>query len=307
MRTCPNCGHMLSEKDTICFKCGMQLSQISQPAPGNMPPQMNNNFNPMNNKGYNMQRPMNNNNDKSKMIYLVLGCVVVLAVIAVVIVLVTKNNKMDDDDNVPEEKVVLKPTEEEPEKPVEPEQPEEPEQPTPIEPEKPDQPTQPEQPQGGNQNRTPNGTEPQLKENQHAVANNGYKYAVPNEYSEKDYGVRGVHLINYKKTKQMIININIGTLANLKNNLPSVRQMYVDAGAVVHEVKIQVIADIEVLCVELTKNGQNMIIGIADAASGEIFAVNVYNSSTNDYDYSLLEEGIEIVKSAVKTGSTVAA
>ena len=97
MRTCPNCGHMLSEKDTICFKCGMQLSQISQPAPGNMPPQMNNNFNPMNNKGYNMQRPMNNNNDKSKMIYLVLGCVVVLAVIAVVIVLVTKNNKMDDE------------------------------------------------------------------------------------------------------------------------------------------------------------------------------------------------------------------
>ena len=305
MRTCPNCGHMLSEKDTICFKCGMQLSQINQQPQGNMPPQMNN-FNPMNNKGYNMQRPMNNNNDKSKMIYLILGCVVVLAVIAVVIVLVTKNNKVDDDD-VPDDKVVLKPAEDEPEKPVEPEepeQPEEPEEPTPIEPENPNPGTSdPQTPS----NRTPEGTEPTLKENQHAVANNGYKYAVPNEYSEKDYGVRGVHLINYKKTKQMIININIGTLANLKNNLPSVRQVYVDAGAVVHEVKVQVIAGIEVLCVELTKNGQNMIIGITDAASGEIFAVNVYNSSTNDYDYALLEEGIEIVKSAVKTGTTVAA
>ena len=99
----------------------------------------------------------------------------------------------------------------------------------------------------------------------------------------------------------MLISINKGTIANLKETLPAVKQMYIDAGAVVHNIKVTTIADVEVICVELTKNGQSMIIGITDAADGEIFVIAVYNMKTNDFDYDILAEGVKIVRTAKKT------
>ena len=101
----------------------------------------------------------------------------------------------------------------------------------------------------------------------------------------------------------MIIAINIGEMENLKKTLPVIKQMYVDLGATVTDIKVSTISDIEVICVEMKKNGQNLIIGIAAAAPGEIFQVAVYNPVTNQYDYNILTEGINIIKTAVKNGS----
>ncbi|MBQ4032291.1 MAG: zinc ribbon domain-containing protein [Bacilli bacterium] len=305
MRTCPNCGHMLSEKDTICFKCGMQLSQISSPG-GNMgggpmqaPPMMRA-------KGGQGGFPMNNGGNKdgdNKSIYIVLGVVVVLAIIAVVIVFVTKNNKVEGDEDTNSD-VVLKQEEPEPKKEepvIPPEDPEEPEEPE--EPEQPEQPQVPEQPQQPTTpgHTTPVGGEVTVPEGYHLVSNNGYSYAVPDEYTAKDYGTQGFDILNYQKTKEMMISISLGTLENLKNTLPAVRQMYIDSGAVVHNIKVTTISDIEMICVELTKNSQNMIIGITDAAPGEIFVIAVLAVKTNDFNYDILAEGANIVKSAVKT------
>lgn len=303
MRTCPNCGHMLSEKDTICFKCGMQLSQIEKPRVNI--PQQPMNFNQMN-KGNN-KGPRTLDDDKTKTIYIVLAAVIVLSLLAVIMVFVSKNNKVDTPDpNTQQPQIILKPGDEEEEKNDPTKEVIEPEKPTPVTPD-PNTGGDQNNNNNNNNNQTPVGGEVILGENEHEVSNNGYKYAVPNEYSEKDYGTKGVHLINYKKTKQMIININLGTVANLKQNIHSVKQIYVDAGAIVHDVKTMQVNGIEIIAVELTKNGQNMIIGIADAAAGEIFAVNVYNSETNTADYNLLTEGIKIIQSAVKIGTTVAA
>ncbi len=298
MRTCPNCGHMLSEKDTICFKCGMQLSQIEKPKmSGPMPPRQQMNMNNRPNPNFNKPKPANSGDNKS--VYIVLGVVVVLAILAVIIVLVSKNNKLDEDSGEQTKQVEI--NEKDPEKEVEPTEPETPAEPAkPTEPEKPEQPEQPEQPSSGGNTQCGKA---EATPDQHVVSNNGYTYAVPNEYIEKDYGVQGFDIINYKKTKEMIISINNGTLANLKASLPAVQQMYIDSGAVVKGIKVTTIQGIEMICVELVKNGQNMIIGIADAAPGEIFTVAVYNSKSNNFDYEILSEGAVILKTAAKTCS----
>jgi len=310
MRTCPNCGHMLSEKDTICFKCGMQLSQIEKPNMGGpMPPRQQMNMNMNNNRpNPNFNKPLmppKSGGGDNKSVFIVLGVVVVLAILAVVIVLVSKNSKLEEDDtstttveiNEKDPEKEVEPTE--PTEPEEPVEPEEPEPVTPTEPEQPDPvtPTDPTQPSSG-------GTECGKAEptmDQHLVSNNGYTYAVPNEYIEKDYGTQGFDIINYKKTKEMIISINRGTLANLKASLPAVQQMYIDSGAVVAGIKVTTIQGVELICVELKKDGKSMIIGIADAAPGEIFTVAVYNSKSNNFDYDILSEGVIILKTAAKT------
>ena len=282
MRTCPNCGHMLSEKDTICFKCGMQLSQISSPGgnsgPMQAPPMMRA-------KGGQSGFPMNNGANKggdNKSIYIVLGLIVVLAIVAVIIVFVSKNNKVEGDEDTGSD-VVLKQEEPEP-KPVEPDpEPEEPE-PEPEEPEPPiTTPEQPEQPTDpGSGHTTPIGGEVSVPEGYHLVSNNGYSYAVPDEYTAKDYGTQGFDILNYQKTKEMMISISLGTVANLKETLPAVRQMYIDSGAVVHNIKVTTISGIE-------------------AAPGEIFVGAVFAVKANDFNYDILAEGANIVKSAVKT------
>ena len=298
MRTCPNCGHMLSEKDTICFKCGMQLSQIEKPRGSSIPPQMM--FNQKNNNKGIPSGPKKIDDDKAKTIYIVLGAVVVLALLAVIMVFVSKNNRVDDKPpEIEAPSVVLKPGDED-EDPEDPKKVIEPEKPTPTTPTTPTTPS-------GPTTHTPTGESATAGANEHVVNNNGYSYAIPNEYIEKDMGTKGVHLINYKKTKQMLIGISLGSIANLKERFPALQSMYTDAGAVVHRIESRTIEGIEVICVELTKNGQNMIIGITDAAEREIFAINVYNSSTNAVDYELLAEGVRIIKTAVKVGSTVAA
>jgi len=307
MRTCPNCGHMLSEKDTICFKCGMQLSQISKPnsmGPGPQQPMMG-----MNNK--NVPKGMlgkgmpnkgipapNKPSDNSKMTFIILGVVVVLAIIAVVIVFVSKNSKYDENENKNNNDVVLKRDDEETPKKVDPEADPDPKPETPSEqpttpPSEPSTPVAP-------STKTECGT-PVITEGYHLVSNNGYGYAVPDEYTAKDYGTKGFDILDYKKTKEMIISINLGTLDNLKNTLPAVKQMYIDSGAAVHNIKVTTIADIEVICIELSKNGQNMVFGITDAADGEIFVIAVWDAVNNEFNYDILEEGIKIVKSAKKT------
>jgi len=312
MRTCPNCGHMLSEKDTICFKCGMQLSQIQKPNPGMMPPQqpmpqpmMNPNM-----KGPNQKQPKQkliqkvnpNGESDGKSIYIIAGVIVLLVAVAGVIIFIGKNSKAEGEPPSQESGVVLQP-EEDPGKQVTPDTPTTPTEPeTPTEPVEPETPTEPEDP--GLDPADPEkgeNTTVQVGENEHLVKNNGYSYAVPNEYMEKDYGTKGVDLLNYKKTKEMIISINLGTVAKLKNSLPALRQMYIDAGATINDVVIKNISGSEVICVELTKNNQNLIMGITDAAQGEIFVIAAYNVTNNKFDYDILAEGIGIVRTAVKT------
>ena len=298
MRTCPNCGHMLSEKDTICFKCGMQLSQISKPSGmggGPSGPMMPVGMNP---RGGNMRGVPSSNNkksDNSKIIYIVMGVVVVLAILIVVIVFVNKNSKYEETDNT-NSNVVLKHDEEDEEAKKKAEAEAAKQQQQNPDPQPDPEPQQPEKPTVN----TDCGN-PIITEGYHLVANNGYGYAVPDEYTAKDYGVQGFDILNYKKTKEMLINISKGSLANIKETLPAVKQMYIDSGAVVHNIKVTTISDIEMACVELTKNGQNMVIGITDAAEGEIFVIAAFNAETNEIDYDVLAEGANIVKSAKKT------
>ncbi len=305
MRTCPNCGHMLSEKDTICFKCGMQLSQIQKPNPGMMPPQqpmMNPNMKPQGKPGKPklIQKVNPNGESDGKSIYIIAGVIVLLIAVAGVIIFMGKNSKAEGEPPSQEPDVVLKPEEQDPQKQVTPEQPS-----TPVEPEQPTQPEQPKEPSDPGYDPVDpdkgNNTTVQVGENEHLVKNNGYSYAVPNEYMEKDYGVKGFDLLNYKKTKEMIISVNIGTVAKLKNSLPALRQMYIDAGATINDVSIKNISGSEVICVELTKNNQNLIMGITDAAQGEIFVIAAYNVANNKFDYNILTEGVNIVRTAVKT------
>ena len=296
MRTCPNCGHMLNEKDTICFKCGMQLSQISKTAgPMNNRQQqpmmpMNNRMNP---KAVPMRggapkkmgpTPNGNNNDKNKVIFLVLAAVVVLAIVIGVIVFVNKNSEYEDKNEGGSGETVLPIT---PNPDPEPDPNPDPNpNPDPEPDPNPDPNPEPKEPTPPTIN-TECGN-PTITEGNHLVQNNGYGYAVPDEYTAKDYGTQGFDILNYQKSKEMLISISKGTVANLKNTLPAVKQMYIDSGAVVHTIKVTEIAGVEVICVELTKNGQNMIIGITNAAEGEIFVVAVYNVKTNEVDYDIL-------------------
>jgi len=295
MRTCPYCGHMLSEKDTICFKCGRQLieSEINKNSNQNetkVPePPLQNLAQPKNNKPLVMNSSNKNNNQKNNSdfkLYIIAGISVIL-IIGIVFGVIKLMSDSPESASTPNTEIKLS----EPELPAE----DETKEVTPSEDETTEEPVE---------------TEPEektitLKDDEHLVTNSGYSYPVSNNFTEKDYGDNGVNLLDKENSKEIKIAIVQNTLLAIRENLDTVKKIHTDSGITVSDVVNQEINGIDVTIFYLEQDGIKVLRGMLDAEYGEIFVIDAYNKKTNEFDINILTEGIEIVSRAIKEENTV--
>ena len=281
MKVCPKCGHMLNENDNICLGCGTQLSQMNMGMNMNQMPQQQQypsfTFGANNNINY---------QDEEKTFVQKYGIIVLTLIIlvAVGVILIIKNA---NENKKPETVTPIDLKDPDPQPDPEPEPDPEPD-PEPEPDPKPD-----------NKHTISAGP------NEHLATNLNYTYVIPDVYIEKDYEKTGLNLLHKDNKNEIMFTMNNGSFEELKVNLEGIKQNYINNGASVQSVRIQQIAGEEMIITSLEKNNQRILIGYAEFDGSTFLVISVYNNSTNDYDFELMQEATKIAQTCVKDAVVV--
>jgi len=103
------------------------------------------------------------------------------------------------------------------------------------------------------------------------------------------------------KNDESFLGITTDNYDKYKNSKELVKQQMQSTGLTVGEVTVQTYGGVEFIVIPVSQGSTQMVYGIAKLSPTEIAMVMVANTATFKFDYTLLNEMGNIIKTAKKT------
>ncbi len=129
-----------------------------------------------------------------------------------------------------------------------------------------------------------------------SITVDGYTYKVPSRYTAKESNGR-LQLTSKDNVDLALIDIVDGDFNNIRNNQTYIKNYLTTSGYTVLNIGNRVVGGMDFVTIEVSQNGQKMLMGYAKFNSSKVFLVTVGNTSYT-IDYDLLADVVPIMRSA---------